>query len=303
MEGELIQLCGKGIHITGAIPRIAHIEGGTYESLHDPQAILDGLRKSGIRVDLFTFMQIMPDTSPKYSYPMEWDNLAVLPVSTFDHWWTKQIDGKTRNMVRRAEKKGIVVQEVPFDDALVRGISEIYNECPIRQGRRFHHYGKNIETVRKEAATFHATSIFIGAFLDDRLIGFAKLTTDTTRTQAGIMHIISKIQHRDKAPMNALIAQAVRSCGEGGISYLVYSNFAYGAKQRDSLSDFKENNGFHRIELPRYYVPLTRIGAVAFRLGLHHGFPHYVPEPLLTRFRELRNAWNNRKLKSITAQS
>jgi|SwirhirootsSR2_FD_contig_21_8055400_length_1044_multi_5_in_0_out_0_1 hypothetical protein len=303
MEKELIHLCGKAIHITGRMLRIARIEGGLYEPLDDPQSILDGLGKAGIRVDLFTFMQIMPDTSPKYSYPMEWDNLAVLPVSTFDHWWTKQIDGKTRNMVRRAEKKGVVVQEVPFDDVLVQGISEIYNECPVRQGRPFHHYGKDIETVRKEAATFLASSIFVGAFLNDRLIGFAKLTTDKTRRQAGIMHIISMISHREKAPMNALIAQAVRSCAERGISYLVYSNFSYGAKQRDSLSDFKENNGFRRIELPRYYVPRTRIGRVAFRLGLHHSIIHQVPEPLLTKFRELRNVWYNRKPQSVTETS
>jgi len=283
--------------------RIAKVEGGSYESLDDPQAMVDGLRKSGIRVDLFTFMQIMPDTSPKYPYPMEWDNLAVLPVSTFDHWWMRQIDGKTRNMVRRAEKKGVVVLEAAFDDALVQGISEIYNECPVRQGRPFHHYGKDIEMVRKEAATFLASSIFIGAFLDAKLIGFAKLTTDQTRRQAGVMHILSMIQHRDKAPTNALIAQAVRSCAERGIAHLVYSNFAYGAKQRDSLSDFKVSNGFQRIDLPRYYVPLTRLGRVALRLGLHHSIVNKLPEPVLTRFREIRNALYTRKLQSFAAPS
>src|SRR5207245_6382047 len=123
-------------------------------------------------------------------------------------------------------------------------------------------------TVRKEAATYLDCSIFIGAFLGAKLIGFAKLTWDETRTQAGLMHIVSMVQHRDKAPTNALIAQAVRSCAERKISYLVYSNFAYGKKQRDSLSDFKERNGFQRVDLPRYYVPLTRAVWIAFSLGL-----------------------------------
>ena len=36
--------------------------------------------------------------------------------------------------MRRAEKRGVVVREVPFDDDLVRGIVEIYDETPIRQG-------------------------------------------------------------------------------------------------------------------------------------------------------------------------
>lgn len=299
----MIQLCGKSIHITGRMPRIAHVEGSSYESVDNPQAIVDGLLKSGTGVDLFTFMQIMPDTSPKYSYPMEWDNLAVLPISTFDHWWAQQIDGKTRNMVRRAEKKGLVVCEVPFDDILVRGIHEIYNECPIRQGRPFDHYGKDIHIVHKEAATFMESSIFLAAFLEGKIIGFAKLTTDQTRRQAGVMHILSMVQHRDKAPTNALMAQAVKSCSQRGIPHLVYSKFSYGAKERDSLSDFKQSNGFERIDLPRYYVGFTIIGRLAFCLGLHHGLLHHLPQPLLNRLREFRNAMYNRKPQSPSATS
>ena len=165
-------------------------------------------------------------------------------------------------MVRRAEKKGIVVHEIPFDDALVAGIWDIYNEYPIRQGRPFPHFGKDLETVRKMSATFPDTSVFIGAFFEGKLIGFIKLTTDEGCSQAAIMHIVAKIQHRDKAPTNALVAEAVRTCANRGFPYLVYSKFAYGNKPRDSLSDFKENNGFRRIDVPRYYVPLTCSGSL-----------------------------------------
>src|SRR5208283_732579 len=182
----------------------------------------------------------------RYRYSVEWNNFAVLPVSTFEHWWTQQIGFKARNKAKQAEKKGVTVREVPFDDALIRGIWEVYNECPVRQGRRFTHYGKDLDTVRKVEATHLENSIFIGAFLGDKLIGFVKLVHDETRTQAGLMNIVSMIQHRDKAPTNALIAHSVRSCAERGISYLVYSSFAYGKKQRDSISDFKERNGFQQ---------------------------------------------------------
>jgi hypothetical protein len=113
------------------------------------------------------------------------------------------------------------------------------------------------------------------------------------------MNIVPMIQHRDKAPTNALIAEAVRSCAERGIRFLVYSNFAYGKKQRDSLSDFKERNGFKRIDLPRYYVPLTRTGSAAFRLGLHKKFADHLPERLLAKLRELRNNRNMRKLQTV----
>jgi hypothetical protein len=65
------------------------------------------------------------------------------------------------------------------------------------------------------------------------------------------------------------------------VPYLVYSKCAYEKKQRDSLSDFKENNGFQRIDLPRYYVPLTRIGARAYRHGLDLSvFSTMFPNPL-----------------------
>jgi hypothetical protein len=150
--------------------------------------------------------------------------------------------------------------------------------------------------VRDYAGTFLDSSTFIGAFYEDALIGFAKLTVDETRTQAGLMHIVSMIQHRDKVPTNALIAQAVKVCAEQQIRYLVYSNFAYGKKQRDSLSDFKERNGFQRINIPRYYVPLTAAGSLAFRMGMHHKLIDRLPEPLIEKLRSYRANWYNQKL-------
>jgi len=277
--------------VQGRLCRVAHIDGDGYKFLKDPETAIAALRASNTRADLFTFMQELPETSPRYPYPFERDNLAVLPISTFDHWWSQQIGFKARNKAKQAEKKGIVVREVPFDDALVHGIWEIYNEVPVRQGRRFPHYGKSFEAVRAMSATFLDSSVFIGAFDRDKLIGFLKLTMDDTRTQAGVMHILSLICYRDKAPTNALVVQAVRSCADLGITRLVYANFAYGKKARSSLSDFKERNGFQRVDVPRYYVPLTRWGAVAFGLGLHRRFAERMPERLAAKLRELRNRW------------
>ena len=298
-------VCGKNVAVSGRFIRIARLDMEKYEFLDDPEAVLKELRECGKRIDLFTFLQRFPDnlqesreSKPIYSYPMEWDNLAVLAVSTFDHWWSHQIRWEARNRARQAAKKGVLIREVPFDDALVRGIWEIYNESPVRQGRPFTHYGEDIETVHKEEATYLDRSIFIGAFLGDRLIGFVKLVTDETKRQANLMNILSMIQHRDKAPTNALIAQAVRSCAEHGIPYLLYQNFSYGKKRPDGLSKFKEVNGFRPIEVRRYYVPLTRLGLTAFHLGLHHKFVDQLPEPVSNRLRDFQNAWYKRKLQS-----
>jgi hypothetical protein len=284
-------LCGKEMQVRGRLIRIARLAAEKYDFLDDPEAALQALRRSGTRVDLLTFTQQLPDVTPRFDYPLEWDNLAALPVSTFDQWWTRQINGKTRNMVRRAEK-ALTVREVPFDDELVRGIHTIYNETPIRQGRPFWHYGKDLEIVRRENGTFLQRSVFIGVFLDSTLVGFAKLVSDGEGRQAGLMQILSMIRHRDKAPTNALIAQAVRSCAQREIKFLVYSQFAYGRKERDGLSDFKEHNGFLRMDLPRYYVPLTALGRLALRLRLHRDVIDHVPEPVLAQFRKVRSRWH-----------
>lgn len=287
----MLEIGSKQIRVDGYLCRIARLDAELYVSLSTPQEILEQLRSSGERVDLFTFMQMPPETSPKFRHPMEWDNVAALEISTFEHWWNKQIGKKTRNMVRLSEKRGVTLREVVFDDVLAQGIWEMYNECPIRQGRRFAHYGKDITTVRKMTATFLDRSIFIGAFFEDKLIGFAKLTANEAGTQVGIMNILSMISHRDKAPANALVAEAVRSCAKRNIPYLLYSKFAYGGKEKDGLIEFKERNGFRRVNLPRYYVPLTWVGLVTLRLGLHRSIASHVPECLLSRLREWRTAW------------
>ena len=258
MEPALIT-CGREVKVQGHFLRVARIEGDGYRFLNDPEAIISGLRKSGKRIDLFTFMQRLPGTTPKYNYPMQWDNFAALPVTTFEHWWDHVLGFKARNKARQAEKKGVELREIPLDGQLIDGIWRIYNECPIRQGKRFPHYGMSLERVREYAGTFLDCSIFLGAFFDGALIGFAKLTMDETRTQAGLMHIISMIRHREKAPTNALIAEAVRSCAARKISYLVYSQFAYGNKLPDSLSEFKERNGFLKVMYGRESHLLTRV--------------------------------------------
>ena len=281
----------KSVRIRGKLVRVASLESDGFDSLNDPETLLAELTASKAGIDVFTFIQTLPQTAPLFPFRMEWDNLAVLPVSSFDDWWNRQIDRKTRNMARKGEKKGLTVREATFDDELVKGISEIYNECPVRQGKRFWHYGKALETVRRENATFLARSILIGAFFEGSLVGFIKLVVDANGQQARVMQILSKVIHRDKAPTNAMIAQAVRSCAERGIPNLVYSSFSYGRKQRDSLADFKSSNGFHRVEIPRYYIPLTIRGRLAMQLGLHHRLAERIPESVLATFRRARGAW------------
>src|SRR3989442_10513427 len=100
-----MRVCGKDIRIQGTLIRIARLQGEGYDFVENPDAALADVRTSGERIDLFTFTQKLPDTVPRYTYPMERDNVAALPVSTFDRWWTHQIDFRVRNKIRKAETK------------------------------------------------------------------------------------------------------------------------------------------------------------------------------------------------------
>ncbi len=300
MVDPVINICGKDIRVEGRFIRMAYLDGDKYNAPEDPEALLVGLRSCGTRIDLFTFLQPLPNTSPKYSYSMEWDNLAAMKVSTFDHWWTQQIPSTVRNRARQAEKRGVTFRVVPFGEELLKGICDIYNECPIRLGKPFPHYGMTLDRAREYAGTFLDRSTYIGAFLGDRMIGFTKLVLNETGTHACIIHILSMIQYKDKAVTNALIAQAVRFCTDRRVGYLVYERFSYGKKQVDSLSHFKEVNGFRRLDLPRYFIPLTAIGKAAFHLGLHHRLVDHVPESVAAKLRELRRAWHGRKIQRTT---
>lgn len=291
-----LEVNGRLVVVKGHLLRVAKLDADKYHFIEDPTDILNGLRNGPTRVDIFSFLSKLSDPPfPLLSYPMEWDNLAVLQLSSFDNWWNNQIRFEARNRAKQAAKKGLTIREVPFSEELVRGIWEIYNECPIRQGRPFPHYRKPLEIVHREAATYLDWSIFIGAFQDAKLVGFAKLVTDERRSQANFMNILSMMAHRDKAPTNAILAQAVRSCAARDCQYLVYQNFVYGNKPPDTLSKFKEVNGFRRVEVPRYFVPVSPLGNVAVQLGFHRRLADRLPSAAAARLRKLRELWYYRK--------
>src|SRR5262245_48388724 len=159
---NVMQLENKKIVVSGGFVRIASVEQEWEEDLENPAEFVDKVKGLGLNADLFTFWQRVPNAEPKYAYYMEWDNMALIPIKDFKYWWEKQIDAKNRNMVRKAEKKGVIIKEVDYTDGLVQGIMDIYNESPIRQGKPFWHYGKDFETVKKMNGTHLDKSEFIG---------------------------------------------------------------------------------------------------------------------------------------------
>lgn len=290
-----IKIENKVVLVMGRLLKIATLQGEQWEYYAelDPASLIEDIRKSSMRVDIFTFSQKLPDTIPKYPYYMEWDNMAVIEIANYEHWWKKQIPYSARKSVNKAIRNGVVTKEVPFDDSLVKGIVNLYNEIPIRQKKPFWHYGKDYDQVKKENATYIERSTFIGAYLGNELIGFVKLVYCGMGV-AKMMQILSKLQHFDKSPTNALLAKAVELCDIKGMSYLTYGHYTYGSKTKSTLIEFKKHNGFKKVDIPKYYVPLSDWGKIALKLKLHHGVTGVIPEELLYLFLDLRSKWYER---------
>jgi hypothetical protein len=284
------EICGRTVVVTGKWLRKAVIKDEDVvegEIVESPPVFLEQLKRSPLKADVFSFSQKIPDTTPKYRYPFEWDNWAVIPLASFNDWWEKRLPQESRRNVRRAAKRGVVVKGAQFDDDFVRGIQGIYNETPIRQGRRFWHFQKDFDTVKMENATYLDRSEFLGAYLEDELIGFIKIIY--LGEIATLIQIISKIEHQDKRPTNALIAKAVEVCNEKGIKFLVYTKFVYDGNEDSPLTEFKRRNGFEEMRYPRYHVPLTAKGVLAVRLGIHRGIRRLIPVPILVSLKSLRS--------------
>ena len=294
VDGRRVITSGKRLKLA-SVKDEDMLEG---ETVANPASFIQQLKESDLDADVFTFAQKVPDTTPKYGYRFEWDNLAVIPITAFSDWWDKRVEPSVRRAVRKSAKEGVTVRRADFDDALIRGIVHINNETPVRQGKPFWHFQKSFEAVKRENSTYAERNDFLGAYYHDELIGFMRLTY--TDRIANIVQLLTMMKHYDKRPANALIAKAVEVCEQKGMSYLMYFNYIYN-DPKSSLTEFKRRNGFEKVLVPRYYVPLSVKGRVAISLGLHRGIAQRIPKPLFRQFLKIRSLWYERTLRSTQA--
>lgn len=289
VERDLV-IAGKWI-LSAAIHDEEWIEG---DIIAQPQDFTRSLGAPA-SADIFTFARPLPECEPRFPFHYEWDNVAVAKLGDFTKWW-ESLPQETRKNVRRSQRRGVTVGRVKFDDMLAQGISNIYNETPIRQGRKFWHYGKSLEEVKTENATYLDRSQFLGAFFNGALIGFIKFVM--VNRIARIMQIVSLEAHADKRPTNALLAKAVEIGCQRGATHLVYGKYVYGRKESSPVTEFKRRNGFERMNFPRYYIPLSGKGALAIRCGLHRGPAQFLPEKITNAFLSIRAAFYRRRFRS-----
>jgi hypothetical protein len=247
--------------------------------------ILKDQDRGGIKADLFTFSQKLPATKPKYSFPLEWDSVATIHVTSFEEWW-EGLPQETRKNVRRSQKRGVFVSVKKLDDEVTKDLHELNNESAVRQGKVFTHYGKTLEEVARDQIDYLDRSDYICAYSGNELIGVLKLVY--RGDIASILTFVPKISQSDKRPANALIAKAVEICDEKKISYLTYGMFNYGNKRHTPLREFKIRNGFKEVLIPRYYIPLTLKGTIALKLKLHRGLIGILPHSVITALVDAR---------------
>ena len=287
VQYDAVRVKNQTFIISGKFAKTAALPRGKEEWLEDignPEDVSHALKNAPRKIDLLRFWQRIPETEPKFGYYREWRQVAAIPVSTYDHWLKKQVTRSARNKIRKTEKFGVVIEETKLNDQLVRDIMDIFNQAPVRRGKRFWHYGKNFETVKKEMSLDLAESVFITAYHENELIGFIKLLL--ADRYAMITLILDKTTHRDKAPMNGMIAKAVEICAARRIPHIVYMMW-----RRGEHGQFQESNGFERISIPEYFVPLTINGRIALGLGLHKGLRGLIPDRVMGWLLALRARW------------
>lgn len=277
------------IVIQGRIVKIGKIRNEFWmrsKDIPDIPAMVEQLRGMPGRPDLLMVTQKLPDVQVRYPYHLEWDNLAVAHFTSYDGWFKDQVARDARSQIRKAGREGVRTEVVPLTDELAEGICAIYNEIPVRQGRKFWHYGKDAAAVKRENSSYLDRSLFIGAYHGQELIGFIKLVFDGQ--VAHILQILSKSSHFLKRPNNALLAKAVEVAASQGAHDLTYGGYVYGKKEHSSLIEFKKSLGFQRVDVPRYWIPLTAKGRLALKLGLQRSLKERVPASLIYFGSDLR---------------
>ncbi len=241
-----------------------------------------------LRADIFSFTQKLPNTRPRYSYPMEWESVAAVQIENFNKWWV-DLPQETRKNIRRSAKRGVSIRIAPFNDKLIDGIRSVNDDTPFRQGTTNAYYRQSPESTRKRYGEFLGRCDFICAYCEEEMIGFLHLIYrgDT----AAILNLTVKPSHSDKRPGNALMARAIDLCSARGISYVTYGLYNYGNKQDSPLRTFKIRNGFKEILVPRYFVPLTARGKICVALRLHRGPIGILPGWLIAMLLRARNLW------------
>src|SRR5215472_18497706 len=109
-----VSVSGNNLIAAGKWLRVASVRGEEMmdHELECPELYIEKLKgdaKAALKADIFTFTQKLPVIQPKYSYPMEWESVAAIHLTSFTRWW-EDLPQETRKNVRRSCKRGVQVR-------------------------------------------------------------------------------------------------------------------------------------------------------------------------------------------------
>lgn len=210
----------------------------------------------------------------------EIETIGILSTDSFDAW-LKAVGKRVRQDIIRSERRGVLVKATHADDKFLRDALAIYNETPVRQGRRYTGYGETLEGLKKKFAESVSVEI-LAAYDENELIGILWMMCGDRVAQIGsFVHLVRK---RDKLPAIALIAAAVKRCSERSVQFLAYPT-AFGLQP--GIDSFRLRMKFRPFAVPRYYVPLTRRGYASIRLHVHKPIQHVLPKAIARALRPI----------------
>jgi hypothetical protein len=288
-----IEVNGDILISTGQMLKIAKIRGEEMreKEIVDPELYMAALTNREDRIlkaDIFTFAQKIPSNQPRYSYPMEWESVAAIPLVSFKEWW-EGLPQETRKNVRRSQKRGVLITVEELDRNVVEGVRAVNDDSPMRQGVKNAYYGLSSEDTWKRYGEFNGRCNFICAYSGEEMIGFLHLVY--RENVAAILNLTVKSSQLDKRPANALVAKAVEICEGRGLSHMSYGLYNYGNKRDSSLREFKIRNGFKEILIPRYFAPITPWGRVCMKASVHRGLIGILPHSVISAGVRARAWW------------
>jgi len=108
-----VQIQGRTIITNGRLLKMATVQDEDLaegEIVADPESFVRQLQKLGLGADIFSFPEKLPNTTPRYGFYFEWDNLAVIPITTFSDWFKNRAESSVQRAIRKAAKLGVVVK-------------------------------------------------------------------------------------------------------------------------------------------------------------------------------------------------
>lgn len=158
--------------------------------------------------------------------------------------YLQQVGAKTRNMIRKADKRGYVAGVFDYNDFL-DDVYSVNTSKKFRAGRRMtKSYQERPWPVRVDNSCSSHRLVYVGVFKDGRLVAYAKVVI------VGEVAVLDRfIGHGDNlrdGVMNLLLYAVVCYCVSVGVYWVNYLTMESASK---GIEDFKRHAGFRATDV------------------------------------------------------